>query len=55
MESLPTSQHTSPHTDAGDLHESLSTISETFFPQSNEQLDTPQVYRIFSCFGHYLH
>lgn len=47
MESLPTpshSHHTSPHTDACDLQESLSSLSESFFTspshEQNDQLDT---------------
>ncbi|KAJ8972478.1 hypothetical protein NQ314_000171 [Rhamnusium bicolor] len=45
LESIPTPSHyTSPHTDPGDIHESMSNLSESFLqtPTHTDQLDTSQ-------------
>lgn len=45
LESIPTpSHHTSPHTDPGDIHESMSNLSGSFLqtPTHTDQLDTSQ-------------
>ena len=44
LESIPTSSHqTSPHTDPGDVQESLSSLSEIFLtPSRTDQADTSQ-------------